>query len=697
MCVFVLTWLAGSTECHAKASAWAETEHGAVRLISATDAVGTAETVSLGLQFRMRDGWKIYWRNPGDAGYPPQVDWTGSTNLAKATLSWPMPARFSVLGLETIGYEKEVVLPISAQLIEAGQPLALRASVDYLTCSDICVPHTADLSLALPVGAAQPSALASLISRYAGKVPGLDVGSGIKINNVEVSGSGTSLALRLSVSSQQPLSAPDVFIEGPEVLAFGAPQTTFENDRQSAVLTVPVVGAEYLEKSLAGSIVTVTLVDGDRGAEQQLTVAPEGGGRSRGGASSVQTPLLVIIGLALVGGLILNLMPCVLPVLSIKLVGVIGHGGNDPRVVRMSFIASALGILFSFMVLATVLAALKSLGGTVGWGLQFQQPWFLTIMILVMVLFACNLWGFFEVRLPQFIADAGIHPGHVHGLGGHFLTGALATLLATPCSAPFVGTAIGFALSRGVGEIFVVFAALGLGLATPYLAVAAIPKLATKLPRPGPWIIVLRRTLGFALAATGVWLLVVLAGQVGKDGGVIVGGLAVALAAATYLTGKLSDRAARLSGWTAVSIVVAAILMPLPTSVDSGDSLPAMWVPLDEKAIPALVADGRIVFVNVTADWCITCKVNEKLVLSRGEVRDKLSSSNIVAMRGDWTRPSERISLFLARFGRYGIPFDAVYGPGVPDGEALPELLTSDAVLTALDRAANGEKYRAER
>jgi suppressor for copper-sensitivity B len=203
--------------------------------------------------------------------------------------------------------------------------------------------------------------------------------------------------------------------------------------------------------------------------------------------------------------------------------------------------------------------------------------------------------------------------------------------------------------------------------------------------------------LGFALAATGVWLLVVLAGQVGKDGGVVVGGLAVALAAATYLTGKLSDRAARLSGWTAVSIVVAAILMPLPTSVDSGDSLPAMWVPLDEKAIPALVADGRIVFVNVTADWCITCKVNEKLVLSRGEVRDKLSSSNIVAMRGDWTRPSERISLFLARFGRYGIPFDAVYGPGVPDGEALPELLTSDAVLTALDRAANGEKYRAER
>src|SRR3989338_66930 len=209
---------------------------------------------------------------------------------------------------------------------------------------------------------------------------------------------------------------------------------------------------------------------------------------------SVQS-LAVILLLAVLGGLILNLMPCVLPVLSIKLLGVVGHGGGDNRTVRLSFIFSAAGILFAFGVLAAALIGLKAAGMSIGWGIQFQQPWFLIAMTLVVTAFACNLWGFFEVRLPAYIADWGEHSSHMHGLGGHFLQGALATLLATPCSAPFLGTAIGFALSRGASEIAAVFAALGLGLALPYLAVAAFPGLATRLPRPGRWMVVLRRLL----------------------------------------------------------------------------------------------------------------------------------------------------------------------------------------------------------
>jgi suppressor for copper-sensitivity B len=316
-------------------------------------------------------------------------------------------------------------------------------------------------------------------------------------------------------------------------------------------------------------------------------------------------------------------------------------------------------------------------------------------MTLVVILFACNLWGFFEIRLPGAIADAGEHSSHVHGLGGHFLTGALATVLATPCSAPFLGTAVGFALSRGTGEIFAVFVALGLGLAAPYLAVAAVPKLATMLPRPGPWMIVMRRLLAVALAATGIWLLTVLAAQRGGAGAATVGVLAAGMAAALYVGGRARyrfGRVGRFGGIAAATLAALAFFVPSRPSVTAGTVPEGLWMPFDETAIPELVADGRIVFVNVTADWCITCRVNESLVLARSPVRERLSSDEIISMKGDWTLPNEAISDYLAGFGRYGIPFDAVYGPGIPQGVALPELLSREAVLSALDRASGADK-----
>jgi suppressor for copper-sensitivity B len=662
-----------------------------VRLIAASDAVGDGDSISLGLQFRLNEGWEIYWRSPGDAGYPPRVDWSGSANLAQAELRWPLPVRFTVLGFETVGYKHEVVLPIVARPIRAGKAVEIRASVDYLTCSDICVPQSADLTLDLPSGPARPSVFAHLISRYLNRVPGDGKAHGLDLGPVHVVGSGSGTRLRVEATSIEPFSDPDVFIEGPEELAFDAPRVVLDRGDRHAVLDVGVIGAEFLEKPLAGTPITVTLVDGDRAAERRLSVDAMDSGAGAA-TPTAETSLAVILALGLLGGLILNLMPCVLPVLSIKLLGVVGHGGGRPRTVRLSFIASAAGILFSFMILAGALAALKASGAAVGWGLQFQHPWFLTAMTLVVVLFACNLWGFFEIRLPGAIADAGEHASHVHGLGGHFLTGALATVLATPCSAPFLGTAVGFALSRGTGEIFAVFAALGVGLAAPYLAVAAVPKLATMLPRPGPWMIVMRRVLALALAGTGIWLLTVLAAQRGEAGAAAVGVLAAAMAAALYAGGRVGPRFGRFGGIAAATLAALAFFVPSRASDTAGAVAEGVWVPFDAAAIPELVADGRTVFVNVTADWCITCRVNESLVLARSPVRERLSSAGIVSMKGDWTLPDPAISDYLARFGRYGIPFDAVYGPGLPEGEALPELLSRETVLSALDRASGAEK-----
>ncbi len=681
----VLAPIAGRTE--PASSAWAETDHSSVRLVSASEAIGEQDSVVLGLHVRLADGWKIYWRSPGDAGFPPLFDWTGTSNLAAAEISWPIPERFSVLGFETLGYTHEVVLPITAHLARPGETLAVRAKVDYLACSEICIPAQADLALAVPPGPPQGSGFAHLISQFSSRVPSRGGGHGLDVVTVDAIGDGADAALRVVALSATPFAAPDVFLEGPIELTFGAPAVSLENGGLRAVLTVPVDGAETLERPLAGIEVTATVVDGDRGAERSLVVgsAPAA---SALGPEKAGPSWLLILALGLLGGLVLNLMPCVLPVLSIKLLGVIGHGGGRPREVRLGFLASAAGILFSFLVLAGALSALKLAGGAVGWGMQFQQPWFLVAMILVVTLFACNLWGFFEIRLPLAVADAGERASHVQGFGGHFLTGALATLLATPCSAPFLGTAISFALARGVGEIAAVFLAVGFGLALPYLTVAAFPRLATMLPRPGRWMVHLRRVLGLALAATAAWLVSILAVQAGNAGAALVAALTVAMAFALFLLGRLPGPLRRWAGVSAFALAALAFLAPERPSAEADAPPEGLWRPLDTAAISAFVGDGRVVLVNVTADWCITCKLNESLVLTRGGVRERLTDDRIVAMRGDWTRPDEGISRYLADFGRYGIPFDAVYGPGLPSGEALPELLTQETVLDALDRAA---------
>ncbi|MSO84622.1 MAG: hypothetical protein EXR04_01535 [Rhodospirillales bacterium] len=691
------------------ASPWSETVYTKVRLVSAVTATGAAETVPLGLHFKMEKGWKIYWRAPGDAGFPPKLKWAGpafaklaapgearSENVRDARLAWPVPERFFILDVETIGYKDEVVLPLALSPEVPGAALEFAATVDFLTCDQICVPHTARLALALPAGPAHPSAEAHLVNRFASRVPGDGALQGLGLDRAEA-GAGTgkqSATVRVTVTAREPFTAPDVFLDGPAAANFGKPSVTFSDGRRRADLVVPVEGADA--SALIGRPISITLADGQRMAERTLVVAAATGPAPAGaGAPS----LVVVLGLALLGGLILNLMPCVLPVLSLKLLGLVGHGGGSKRTVRLSFIASAGGILFSFLVLALALIALKSAGAAIGWGIQFQQPWFLAAMILVTTLFAANLWGFFEVRLPEAVSDLGAPSAHVHGLGGHFLAGVFATLLATPCTAPFLGTAIGFALARGAGEILAVFAALGLGLAAPYLAVALFPGLATRLPRPGRWMIRLKQVLAFALIATAVWLVSVLVAQVGAASALAAAAGGALLLLLLGLRARRPNHSRAAFGLIAV-VGLATLIAPAwlaRTPVFSAPASGGPWRMFEEARIPEYVAEGHTVFVDVTADWCITCKANKAVVLNQGEVAKRLARAPVVALVADWTRPDERIGAYLARFGRYGIPFNVVYGPGAPEGITLPELLTSAEVLAALDRAGRGGKTAAAR
>jgi len=702
--LFIVVWLANAGLSHsASTTEWAETDNTRLRLISQVNAVGVEPQVTLGLHFQLNDHWKIYWRAPGDAGFPPSIDWTGSTNVEKAMILWPLPERFSILGFETLGYTTETVLPITVTLKNPGEAVHVKAQVSYLACAEVCIPYDATLILDLPAGAASPSAEAHLLNRFEVQVPSAGPAMGLSLEDVQFKSDGDKAdtgTLMITALSDTPFKAPDIFVESSELLAFSAPKISTSTDGQLTLMEIRVEGLSLLKQPFEHLPMTLTLADRPRSAEFVGAEATQATPDMLALADALPKDrtaegpsMLVMIGLALLGGIILNLMPCVLPVLSIKLLGVVGHGGANTRTVRLNFLASSAGILSSFLALAAILIAVKSAGIAIGWGIQFQHPWFLVGMAMIVTLFACNLWGFFEVHLPEAVAEIGAQETHVHGLGAHFMTGALATLLATPCSAPFLGTAVGFALARGSGEILIIFAALGIGLATPYLLVAAFPTFATKMPKPGRWMVILRRVLGFALAGTGAWLVAILAVQVSDIAATLIAAIMVTIAVMLYIHKRLHHRYGRLD-WIAVA-VLAVLAFAVPDTVNLGaDGSPStaklngLWQPFDERALEKLVSEDRVVFVDVTAKWCITCQVNKAVVLSQGEVYARLSGPDVIAMQADWTRPSDVISRYLASFGRYGIPFNAVYGPGAPDGIALPELLNQKVVLEALDKAA---------
>jgi suppressor for copper-sensitivity B len=615
---------------------------------------------------------------------PPSVDWAGTENATVGDFAWPVPDRFELAGLETFGYEDEMVLPAAVTVAQPGGPVHLKAAVDFLTCRELCVPNDVTLDLALPAGLEGPGPYGDLIDRYQARVPGDGSASGLIVEAAALGGTGKAARLDLTVRATPALGRPDVIVEGASPVVFGPP--TMASGGLETHLVLPVLdGADMLAKVL-GKPLTVTVIDRTapaetpRAATVTLPATPlAGGGPDLAG-------LALMMAIAVLGGFILNFMPCVLPVLSIKLLALIGEAGQGRRQLRGSFLATAAGILASFLAMAAALVAAKSAGLSIGWGVQFQEPVFLAALAALVTLFACNLVGWFEIQLPWWLAGR-LQGGGGSSLAGSFLAGAFATLLATPCSAPFLGTAVGFALAGGAADIFVIFACLGIGLALPYLVVAAAPALARFLPRPGRWMLTLRKFLGLLLGGTALWLVWVLDEQAGP---LAAGAVALlgAAAAAVLALGHRRPAAGRALAF-ASAVLLLAMLLPPAVFARSGETaaLEAGWARFDADAIAPAVAKGQVVFVDVTASWCLTCQVNERLVLDKPEVKAELGARDVVAMRADWTRPNPVIADFLKRYGRYGIPFNVVYGPGAPDGLPLSEVLTTDAVQGALAKA----------
>ena len=661
--------------------------HTSVRLIADSTGIGKKKTLMLGMQFNLKPGWKIYWRTPGDAGYPPTISWDGSKNLKSAEILWPVPHRFSILGIETLGYEDEVVLPIVVKLKKNHVALQASAFVDYLACNEVCIPYQKQISLYLPAQPSKPSKFSHIINRYLAKTPKDGEAHGLFIEELIAFEQGKETNLKVIVTSKIPLTKPDVFFEGPEILSFSKPDYKISKPGLNATLISKVYGVEELENAnILGQNIQVTLRDQERSATKTLRVKKE--------EKDTEQSFLIIMAVAILGGLILNLMPCVLPVLSIKFINLTSHSGSKKNQVRLSFIASAAGIIFTFIVIASSMIALKKAGMTVGWGIQFQQPWFLTAMTLIITLFACNLWGFFEFKTPGWINNFGNKTYKINDLGGHFLTGCFATLVATPCSAPFLGTAVGFALTRDAIYIIAIFSALGFGLSIPYVLVALFPGLATCLPKPGPWLMVFRKLMGFALAGTSIWLLGIIAAVTSFFVSLAMGFLMLGMIIFLYLA-KRFNRSRRHTIFSVASVIILAFTLPkLPTDQNLNSRTLAqitppthIWEPFNRETISQYVANGNMVFIDITAEWCLTCQINKIFVIENEDVNSYFKSRDIIRMRADWTLPDNAIASYLASFDRYGIPFNAVYGPKAPDGLILPELLTQEAIAEALNNA----------
>ena len=440
---------------------------------------------------------------------------------------------------------------------------------------------------------------------------------------------------------------------------------------------------------LTGKTVSFVVSDGDISQQINSQVGSFSGTIGGSNAGSAISLWQVVV-FALVGGLILNLMPCVLPVLAMKLGSVLMVPQGEQKTIRRQFLLSSLGILVSFWLLALLMTLLRVGQQAVGWGIQFQNPWFIGFMVLVTALFTANLFGLFEINLGS-KANTRLATAGGHGNSGHFWQGVFATLLATPCSAPFLGTAVAFALTAPMEELWLIFTALGVGMSLPWLLIAAFPVISRLLPKPGMWMLKLRAVLGVMMLLSSLWLISLLIPHFGVTVSTAIAVIFLVLLV-VFIAIKRGVRAAFLPLLLFAVFAIGFVTQEQHTGSRSLVKDSVDWQPLTEQAITDALADNKRVFIDVTAEWCVTCKANKYNVLLRDDIQQLLSEPDVVALRGDWTKPSPEITAFLQKRGQVAVPFNQIYGPNLAEGEVLSTILDRESLISVMNQAKGATK-----
>jgi len=643
------------------------TDQFTAQLISNKSSINS-KNIWIGLDINLSSGWHTYWILPGDTGDAPEIDWSQSNNIEKAEMLFPVPKRISSQLSDIIGYEDRVIFPIKIKLKDKNKDLDAKAKITLLVCNQICIPHNFDLSIYLKKGNGEKSENANYLNDAIKKLPTANEENGIKILKTK----RKKDSIELTIKNKTSFKNPDIFIYNPEEVLFQKPVFSFNYNRTEAKVKVKLQEKLEPELNMKNLPITVIIKDDNKSLSQIIPNKDE---------DQEKTNFIKILLIALLGGFILNFMPCVLPVLSLKIMSVLKHKKEN---IRLSFFSTSLGIITSFIALAIITIGLKHTGYILGWGMHFQQPLFLLFMIILLTLFSANMWGIFKINLPYWITNK-IGSQHKANIIGDFATGMFATLLATPCSAPFLGTAIAFALTSDTKEILIIFLMLGIGMSIPFLLVSIFPSISKYFPKSGLWMEKLSKILSLGLALTAVWLLFILKSQTGIFITSLVAISLITILAFTYFKKYFK----RLYFPAILIIIISSFSFVGISSVPKTQSkIPSQWKIFKESEIQKEIQNRKVVFVDITADWCLNCKFNKRFILSQDRVKEKLfNDKNIIAMKGDWTNPDPIIKEFIQRHGRYGIPFNAVFGKNAPNGILLPELLTPEIIFDALKKA----------
>jgi thiol:disulfide interchange protein DsbD len=723
------------------ASNSADALHLHVALLSPAAHLYSSESNEAGLYFKLEPGWHIYWKNAGDSGEPPRIRWTLPEGVTAGPLHFPAPKRLPLGPLMDFGYEGEVLLPLELNVARTARPgpAVLHAHVDWLVCREVCIPGKTDLEMHTDIllqpqgGQRQLSADAGLWVRMAKATP--------LPKPLPATGKATfqpgKTGFRLAVETGRRETGAVFFPADQDILDNPAPQK-FTSTAKGLVLDLkkdasltanPVQLKGVLELSggrafelvaLPGTVAGATESSAAAGVPAEQAAGAKLPADANAAGAAVQAPaappapaptgapplswalLLRTSGLAFLGGLLLNLMPCVFPVLFLKGLALVNSGNEERHKLRAHGMVYAAGILVSFWVLVAVLLGLRAAGSGLGWGFQFQSPVFLALMAGLLFFLGLSLAGQFEIGLTLTSAGGALlvtkEGAQKQGYTGSFFTGVLAVVVATPCTAPFMGAAIGYALSAPPAVTFAVFTALALGLAAPYVALTLQPAWTRLLPRPGAWMEVLRQAVSVPIFATVIWLAWVLAQAYGA--GVLAALLAsfLLLAIAGWFLGRWPARrwAAVVAAIILVGVVALAVYgqrlagetkaMPASGEASAQPSNSGEWQPWSAEALSRYRAAGRPVFVDFTASWCLSCQVNERVALGQPEVRLAFQAANVVLLKADWTRHDEAITQALTALGRSGVPAYALYLPGQSQPQMLPEVLTPGIVTDALGK-----------
>ena len=676
----------------APAADTADAQHLHVQLVFPQLQLHPGGKNQVGLYFKLEPGWHVYWKNAGDSGEPPRIQWTLPDGVAASPLEFPAPTRLPLGPLMDFGYQNEVLFPSHlavASTVKPG-PATLHAKVSWLVCREVCIPGKAELDQNVrflrsapqtPAVSASGQALWNRLAKLPVPLPSAD----------KAIFQPTSAGFRLAVDTGRRETQAAFFPSDESILDNPSPQKLTATP-QGLILDLKKDANLAASPSHLNGVLELSGGRNYRIAAAPGTVAAAPPAPSLGALPG-------IAGLAFLGGLFLNLMPCVFPVLFLKGLALVNSGAEQRHKLRVHGFVYAAGIVVSFWALVAALLGLRAAGATLGWGFQFQSPVFLALMAGLLFFLGLSLAGQFEIGLT--LTSAGGSLAARQGYAGSFFTGVLAVIVATPCTAPFMGAAVGYALAQPAAITFAVFTALALGLAAPYVALTLQPAWTRLLPKPGAWMDVLKQAVSIPIFLTVVWLAWVLAQAYGANLlGALLAGLLL-LAIAGWFLGRWPAR--RWAATTAALFLVAFIGLsafvprlassppPAASTAATGQSSGAAWQPWSPAAVSSYQAQGRAVFVDFTASWCLSCQVNERVALDQPQVRQAFANDHVVLLRADWTRQDPAITQALAALGRSGVPVYALYVPGESAPRLLPQVLTPGIVTDALNRLPRAE------